>query len=290
MSGAQKTSLAMAVLLAASTSAAAPAHAGTEDSELIYECVLALDFAASRGVNLPVLSARAMAQFSEVTGNDPALRRNAEKAVDAIWTDYQKERGRDALDQYKLSVAQDCSDLYVELEERKSAAVEGQLNSLGTLSAASLRTYANRTGDYGEVANYLVYYYPYGKDLFKPNADGDLLGQLIVEAGASGLRKWSDEAIYSIATKHYWQYNPPATRLVDAEYRRRMRARRQSDSEARAWAQRAADDRARQARQANAPYVGSIGRGKAANPKPGSGVYTCTTYQGTGGGRVCKED
>lgn len=274
----------------ASPFSAMPASAGSEDSELIYECALALDFAARSGVSLPVSSGRAMAQFGELTGNDPTLRKRAERAVDAIWTEYRKESGREALDRYKLSVAQDCSDLYVELAEQEAVEVEGQLNSMGTLSAAALRSYAARTGDYGEVANYLVYNYPYGKDLFKPNADGDLLGQLIVEAGPSGLRKWSDEAIYAIATKHYWQYNPPATRLLEAEYRRRLRAKRQSDAEARAWAQRAADDRARQARQANAPYVGSIGRGRASNPKPGSGVYTCTTYKGTGGGRVCKED
>ena len=56
------------------------------------------------------------------------------------------------------------------------------------------------------------------------------------------------------------------------------------------WAQRAADDRAAQARRANAPYVGSLGSGSASRPKPGSGVVVCTTYKGTGGGRVCKED
>jgi hypothetical protein len=201
-----------------------------------------------------------------------------------------KSDGRPALERYVLSVAQDCSDLYVELAERDAAAVEGELNSLGTLSAAALRSYATRTGDLGEIANYLVYNYPYGKDLFKPNEDGDLLGQLVVEAGASGLRRWSDEAIYAIANKHYWQYNPPATRLVDAEYRRRMRMMRQTQSEAQRWAQRAADDRAAQARRANAPYVGSLGSGSSSRPKPGSGVVVCTTYKGTGGGRVCKED
>ena len=111
-----------------------------------------------------------------------------------------------------------------------------------------------------------------------------------MEAGASGLRRWSDEAIYAIANKHYWQYNPPATRLVDAEYRRRMRMMRQTQSEAQRWAQRAADDRAAQTRRANAPYVGSLGSRSSSRPKPGSGVVVCTTYKGTGGGRVCKED
>ena len=250
--------------------AAPPARADTEDAELIYEC--------------------AMAHFGEVTSNDPKLRKQAEQAIDATWRDYREKNGRKALDRYVLSVAQDCSDLYRELEEREAADVEGQLNAQGTLTAAALRSYATRTGDYGEVANYLVYYYPYGKDLFQPNEDGDLLGQLIVEVGAAGLRRWSDEAIYAIATKHYWQYNPPATRLVFAEYQRRMRMKRQSEAEAQRWAQRAADDRAQKARQANAPYVGSLGTGKPYRPNQGSGVVVCTTYKGTGGGTVCKEE
>ena len=267
-----------------------PARADSEDAELIYECALALDFAANKGASLAVPAGRAMAHFGEVTGNDPKLRKQAEQAIDATWRDYREKNGRKALDRYVLSVAQDCSDLYRELAEREAADVEGQLNPQGTLTAAALRSYATRTGDYGEVANYLVYYYPYGKDLFQPNEDGDLLGQLIVEVGAAGLRRWSDEAIYAIATKHYWQYNPPATRLVFAEYQRRMRVKRQSEAEAQRWAQRAADDRAQKARQANAPYVGSLGTGKPYRPKQGSGVVVCTTYKGTGGGTVCKEE
>jgi len=283
--GAAALGASLALLLAAP-----PARADTEDAELIYECALALDFAADKGASLPVPAGRAMAHFGEVTGNDPKLRKQAEQAIDATWRDYREKNGRKALDRYVLSVAQDCSDLYRELEEREAADVEGQLNAQGTLTAAALRSYATRTGDYGEVANYLVYYYPYGKDLFQPNEDGDLLGQLIVEAGAAGLRRWSDEAIYAIATKHYWQYNPPATRLVFAEYQRRMRVKRQSEAEAQRWAQRAADDRAQKARQANAPYVGSLGTGKPYSPKQGSGVVVCTTYKGMGGGTVCKEE
>ena len=260
---------------------AAPLHANTEDAELIYECGLAMQFAEKKDVQLTIPANRAMGHFAEVTRNDPNLRNEADRQIRAVWDGMRKSDGRPALERYIL---------YVELAERDAAAVEGELNSLGTLSAAALRSYATRTGDLGEIANYLVYNYPSGKDLFKPNEDGDLLGQLVVEAGASGLRRWSDEAIYAIANKHYWQYNPPATLLVDAEYRRRMRMMRQTQSEAQRWAQRAADDRAAQARRANAPYVGSIGRGSSSRPTPGSGVVVCTTHKGIGGGRVCKED
>lgn len=268
----------------------APVLAQSEDTELIYECALAIEFAAKNRMNLSTPASRVMAHYGEVTGNDAQVRQQDARTIEATWAEYRGQNGRKALDRYKLSVAQDCSDAYDELAQREAAQVEGEINSLGTLSAAALRSFATRTGDYGEVANYLVYYYPYGKNLFQPNEDGDLLGQLIVEAGAAGLRRWSDEAIYAIANKSYWQYNPPATRLVFAEYQRRMRMMRQSETEAQRWAQRAADDRAEQARRADAPYVGSLGTGRPYKPKAGSGVYACTTYKGTGGGRVCKEE
>lgn len=236
------------------------ALANADDSELIYECALALDFAARKGVRLPISSDRAFTHFAEVTGGDAAQRRQAQQLVDASWRDYKKKNGGSELDKYVLLVAQDCADLYVE-KSGQAVQQEGDLNAMGTLSAAALRSYADRTGDHGAVADYLVFHYPYGKDLFKANADGDLLGKLIVEVGAAGLRKWSDEAVYAIANKFYWQYNPPATRLIFAEYQRRMRMQRQTEAEAQRWAQRAADDRAAQARQATAQPVGSIGRG-----------------------------
>lgn len=266
------------------------AAANTDDSELIYECALALDFAAQKNVSLPVTGGRAMAQFGEVTGNNAALRQQAAQAIETIWADYRKKNGKSGLDQYILGVAQDCSVLYTELADKESAAVEGQLNGLGTLSAASLRAFANRTGDHSAVADYMAYHYPYGKDLFKENADGDYLGQMIVELGANGVRRLSDEAVFAIANKHYWQYNPPATRLIFAEYQRRMRVMRFNESQAQQWAQRAADDRANQARQANAKPVGSLGSGERYKPRQGSGLVVCTAHRGTGGGTVCKED
>ncbi|NJM49978.1 MAG: hypothetical protein HC843_03115 [Sphingomonadales bacterium] len=260
---------------------AAPAIASDDDSELVYECAMALDHAAGKGVVYPVSSARALAQFDEISGGGTAKRAAARKSIEAVWANEKREKGREALDRYIFGVAEDCAGLYAELADKQVQQAEGELNALGTLSAGSLRAYTQRTGDYGAVADYLVYHYPYGKDMFKDNADGDYLGQIIVQIGKDGLIRWSDEAIYSIANKHYWQYNPPATRLVFAEYQRRMRVKRQSETEAQRWAQRAADDRRRQAQQANAKPVGSIGRSceveyRPAEPGiPGSRVVKC---------------
>lgn len=298
-----RSAVAAAILLGASLAvllAAPPAHASgqvAEDVDGIWECAVAIAIVEDLGQTLAVSSSYVLDDFHAITEDSEALEESADAALRRYWTGLAAQRGQAWLEAYVIETAEDCANLYQQANATQQQAagpaqpaVEQQLNAAGTLSAAALRSYATRTGDLGEVANYLVYHYPYGKDLFQPNEDGDLLGQLIVEAGEAGLRRWSDEAIYAIANAHYWQYNPPATRLVFAEYRRRMRMMRQSESEAQRWAQRAADDRAEKARQANASYVGSLGTGKAYKPKPGSGVVVCTTHKGTGGGRVCKEE
>ena len=277
---------------------AAPAQANSDVAELTYECALAFDFATKKGVRHSVGSQVAMAEFDAITARDSSLREPAVAAVTAVWDDYLEENGRKSLDRYILGVAQDCADYYGEKAAQQQASAqqagaqqadprEGELNTLGTLSVGALTAYVQRTGDAPAVADYLVYHYPYGKDLFKPNEDGEFLSQLIVQAGKDGLRRWSDEAVFAIANKFYWQYNPPATRLIFAEYQRRMRQMRMNEAQAQQWAQRAADDRAQQARMADARPVGSLGNGlKTATP--GSGIVVCTTF---GDSRsVCREE
>ncbi|QDH32991.1 hypothetical protein [Porphyrobacter sp. YT40] len=277
-------SAALATPMLATTVAAT--EASTDDPELVYECWAALDFASQRGKAPGVVPNTARAQFDALTRNDPATGKAARQAIDKVWADYRKQNGKAMLERYILGVAQDCAALYG--AKPQTATSEQELGPLGTLSAGALRAYVQRTGDAGAVADYLVYHYPYGKDTFKPNADGDYLGELIVAAGAKGLRAWSDEAVYAIANKYYWQYNPPATRLIFAEYQRRMRAARQSEEQARARAEAEAARRAQMARSANARPVGSLGSGNTAPPRS-SGIVVCTTYEGPNGGRVCKE-
>lgn len=275
--------------------AAAPAQANSEVAELTYECAQAFDFAAKKGLRLSASSQVAMAEFEAVTNDDTNLRQQAVAAVTAVWDDYLAANGRTSLDRYILGVAQDCADYYVGKAAQQQASAqqadprEGELNTLGTLSVGALTAYFERTGDAPAVADYLVYHYPYGKDLFKPNEDGEFLSQLIVQAGKDGLRRWSDEPVFAIANKFYWQYNPPATRLVFAEYQRRMRQMRLNEAQAKQWAQRAADDRAQQARMANAKPVGSLGNGNRSATR-GTGIVVCTTYKGYAGGTACKEE
>lgn len=275
---------------------AAPAPAWGQGNgaapEQVYECWMAMDFAVKQGERVVISPQAPRSQFDAMTKRDPALRKQAQNAVNKTWADYRKQEGRASLNRYILGVAQDCVELYggnTRPQQATVAADEGQIGPLGTLSAGALRAYMQRTGDAPAVADYLVYHYPYGKDLFKPNADGDYLSELIVQTGANGLRDWSDEAVYAVANKSYWQYNPPATRLIFAEYQRRMRKLRMDEAQARAMAQRAADDRAQQARSANARPVGSLGNGNR-SATPGTGIVTCTTYSGYAGGTACREE
>lgn len=239
-----------------------------DDADEIWECAAAIGVAEDMGQKLPVSSKFVIDDFVRITKGSLAAENSADAEVRRFWTQMREQRGQDGLQAYVLETAQDCADLYVQQaalkdqqQQQQAAASRVQdLNSLGTLSVASLRAFAEQTGDAGAVADYLVYHYPYGKDLFKPNEDGDYLGELILSLGAKGVRSLSDEFVYAIATKHYWQYNPPATRLIFDEYRRRLRANRQTQDEGQRWAERAAADRARQAREANAKPVGSLGK------------------------------
>lgn len=249
--------------------APASAEAVEDDADEIWECAAAIGVAEGMGVKLPVTSEYVIDDFVRITKGSAAAENSADAEVRRFWTDIREKRGQGGLQDHVLETARDCADLYVQAatlkqqprrQQQASAPQVHDMNSLGTLSAAALRAYAEQTGDAGAVADYLVYHYPYGKDLFKPNEDGDYLGELIASVGANGVKKFSDEAIYAIAYKHYWQYNPPASRIVDAEYRRRLRAQRQTVEEGQRWAQRAAEDRARRAREANAKPVGSLGK------------------------------
>lgn len=58
---------------------ASPVRAVTDDAELIYECGLAIEFAAKKGVQLPVSASRAMNHFDDVTRNDPNRRKEADR-------------------------------------------------------------------------------------------------------------------------------------------------------------------------------------------------------------------
>ncbi|WP_144095703.1 hypothetical protein [Croceicoccus sediminis] len=179
------------------------------------------------------------------------------------WHEYRDTHGQDAFYSYVEGAADECTAIYLEKARTPAPAPAPQPASSGpakVITADYLRDHLNRNGDYRSVADFIVYTLPDGKDPFKENAMGELLGQMVVETGAKGVIRFSDAAIMAMIAHRYWQYNPPASRIVDAEYRRRLRVKNYTAQEESRWAQRAAADRAEQARRADAPWVGSIGK------------------------------
>ena len=72
-------------------------------------------------------------------------------------------------------------------------------------------------------------------------------------------------ALITIVNRPLWQYNPPASKLAQAEYSRRLRARKYSQNEARNWAKRVENERRE-----------SLRRSASETAKRWGGGITCT--------------
>ncbi|WP_170304694.1 hypothetical protein [Croceicoccus estronivorus] len=242
-----------------------------ETADYIYECGLALDWGEQHAQqSYRVDSVFTQKHLDSVISRNKGVSEDTSAAnIKKLWSDTAKSDGQAGLRTYILDTARDCEQIYLELlaQERGGSAQpapQPPANESTQISqnftAADLRNYVRRTGNHAAVADYIVYKYPNGKDPFGDSPEGELLGELIVEIGAKGVIRFSDAAILAIIGNHYWQYNPPASRIAEAEYQRRLRVRKYNAAQSRSWAERAAADRARQAREANAKPVGSLGR------------------------------
>jgi hypothetical protein len=231
-----------------------------QEAVLIYECGKSMVWAEAYSDEvLRVTSDEVWAHFDQFAASHTISEAKAAIALDAYWQEIYDEDGAEELTSMIMMAALSCEDKYLKRREQVTAASEGN-HLVRELSVEQLQSLFERTGDASSVADYIVYQMPNGKDPFADSPRGELLGRLVVDAGADGIRRFSDAAILAMVGARYWQYNPPATRLVDAEYRRRLRARNYSEAQGRSWTQRAAADRAEQARLANAKPVGSIGK------------------------------
>lgn len=252
--------LAIVSLVTLPAALAAQVSEEQQEAVLIYECGKSLVWAEAYSDEvLRVTSDEVWAHFDQFAASRSISEAKASIALDSYWQEIYDEDGAEGLESMIMMVALSCEDKYLKRREQVSAdAQESRL--VRDLNVEQLQSLLDRTGDASSVADYIVYQMPNGKDPFADSPKGGLLGQLVVDAGAEGIRRFSDAAILAMVGAHYWQYNPPASRLVDAEYRRRLRARNYSEAQGRSWTQRAAADRAEQARLAKAKPVGSIGK------------------------------
>ena len=252
--------LAIGSLLALPGALAAQVSEEQQEAVLIYECGKSLVWAEAYSDEvLRVTSDEVWAHFDQFAASHSISEAKAAIALNGYWQEIYDEDGAEELASMIMMAALSCEDKYLKRREQVAAASEaGRL--VRELSVEQLQSLLERTDDAPSVADYIVYQMPNGKDPFADSPKGELLGRLVVDAGASGIRRFSDAAILAMVGARYWQYNPAATRLVDAEYRRRLRDRNYSEAQGRSWTHRAAADRAEQARLAKAKPVGSIGR------------------------------
>ncbi|MEH6759108.1 MAG: hypothetical protein V7676_16585 [Parasphingorhabdus sp.] len=288
--------LCLAVLAAFSIPAVASAQTANPQDRIdsIYECAQAIEVGEKEGNSYDVSSKFAWGYFDRILTGSGASENTAKANVTKQWLDYKASNGDRALLDHVLEAAGECETVLYEISSSDSdnsgspvaTAAAAATQAPRSYSVADLRYHVQETGDYASVADYIVERYPYGKKLIDEIPEGNLLGELVVEAGAKGVTRFSDAAVVALANQYYWQYNPPATRIIFAEYQRRLRVRKYTENEGKQWAARAAKERAAQAASA-----ASGSSSEQRTPRQKFKTCTTTTYSGVGGGTAisCKD-
>lgn len=252
--------------------------ASVEKAIDIYECAGALSYGETAAERYRVSSEALWKDFERLENSSSVKSDASDLAVRKRWVRAARGKGPGSMHKHILSVARACEKQYAP----KVISDPPVARKPGQYTQADLRYHIQQTGDYAAVADYIVHKYPGGKPLFSELPEGEFLGEFIRKIGAKGVRKFSDSAILGITRQHYWQYNPPATLIISAEYRKRLRARKYSQVQANNWARR--EQQARTARAQSGVYASpSIGRARTVFQ-----TCTVTTVSGYGGGRVTK--
>lgn len=124
-------------------------------------------------------------------------------------------------------------------EATSSSADQGQ-----EITIAYLRDHYRQNRNARLIVDYITGRYPSGKRLMgDPVPEMEFLAELINAIPNQGMQSLSDASLLAIVNKQYWQYNPPASRKVMAEYQRRLRVQRYNDREAKRWADRVERER-----------------------------------------------
>ncbi len=171
---------------------------------------------------------------------------------DAIETRSQALHGkrRGAAEDYIVDLARECEDLTIQREANRIEAERAEAASR-PITVADLRAHFEANRNLPVIVDYILDRYPGGKPLMgDPIPEGEFLAELLLKVGEQGVKALSDSALVTIVNRPFWQYNPPASRLAQAEYSRRLRARKYSQAEARKWAKRVEDERRQSLRQA----------------------------------------
>jgi len=269
------------LLCLVSTAASGQSTTDQDRAFAVYECAGALTYGEGIGKKYQISSQSILAEFEALANARKIQKDPVDAAVRRHWFQQTKGQGPGAMNQHILSLARDCEKKYLKILGKPAVS---QKRKPGTYNTTDLRYHISQTGDYAAVADYIVHKYPRGKNHFSQIAEGEYLGEIIAKIGRKGVKKFSDAAVVGIVKQHYWQYNPPASLIIDAEYRRRLQVKKYNEAQAQQWARRAQQAREQRA-QAGVYASPSIGKARTV-------FQTCTrtTYSGYGGGSTleCK--
>lgn len=245
------------IALALVTIAGAPAplhaqipHSVQERADTMYECATAMIYAEKELGEPFRFSSRVL--FDEF---DDLVKQGADRTIAAAFAKEQfelftKGKSRAGADDYIVDLARDCEQLMIQREAIRIEKERAEA-SARPITVDYLREHFRTNRNLPVIVEYILGRYPSGKSLMgDPIPEGEFLAELLLHVGKEGMKALPDSALVTIVNKQFWQYNPPASKLADAEYRRRLRARKYSQNEAKAWASRVEDERRRDLRRA----------------------------------------
>ncbi|WP_233994158.1 hypothetical protein [Porphyrobacter sp. AAP60] len=232
--------------------AAYPAGAANSDeispqdlANTTLECASAMKFSEDNGEPLRFSSAVLFEEFLELERKHGVSREIAAKWAQQQFDTLTAGKTESAAEDYVFDLAVMCEELTIEREDRRIAAERQQAHEQGgEINVPFLRQHMAANRNPRLIADYIVDRHPGGKGrMGDPIPEGEYLGELVVEIGKLGVQALSDAAIVAMITDPFWQYNPPATRLVTEEYQRRLRVMKFNARDAQAWAGRVQAER-----------------------------------------------
>lgn len=236
---------AFALGLAAGNTAATAQQAS--DSQMMandhFACASVMEYAVQNGRRLPVDSSIVWQLLDRVLAKGGTSEQAALEYTKAEWQAFGYQRDAEIEAQpakfytYVMGMADECADIYGILVEREASKPR-------ELGVTDFDYHMKTTSNPGPIFDYVISRYPGGKSLMGEKIpEGEYLGELVVQIGKQGIMRLSDQVLLAMNNRTYWQYNPPATRIVSAEYQRRLRVRKYDNREAAKWARRAQEDR-----------------------------------------------
>lgn len=258
--------------------AAIPAAAADSDAispqdlaNTTLECATAMKFSEDQGLPLRFSSTVLFDEFLALERDHGVSREIAAQWAQQQFDTLTEGKSQSAAEDYVYDLAEMCEELTIEREDRRIAAEAQQAGEQGgEINVAFLREHMTANRNPRLIADYIVDRHPGGKGrMGDPIPEGEYLGELMVEIGKLGVQALSDGAIVAMITDPFWQYNPPATRLVTEEYQRRLRVMKFNQRDAQAWAGRVQDERRRDMANAAARSAERWGTGvKCTNVAP----------------------